>query len=103
MDAIRAGGERRLPERDIVVLADGEDRPPGRVGRGDRGQTVVGAGRQVDHDPIDVRQRRLERAPGPHGTRLGARAAHEPVEPRRPDQVVGEDGDARRQSSVSAR
>ena len=29
MDAVRAGGERGLPERDVVVLADGEDRESG--------------------------------------------------------------------------
>ena len=103
MDAIRTRGERRLPEWDVVMLADGEDRTTGRMGGGDRRETIVGTRRQVDDDPIDVRQGRLEGCGGANGSRLGARTAHEIGESRCPDQVVGKDGDARGQARPSAR
>jgi hypothetical protein len=103
MDAIRTRSERRLPGGDIVVLPDGEDRTAGRVGHGDGGQTVVRAGGQVDDDPVDIRQGGLESRRRPDGSRLRARATHEVGEARGPDQVVGEDGDARSQARPSAR
>ena len=103
MDAIRARSERRLPGGDIIVLTDGEDRTAGRVGRGDGGQTVVGAGGQVDDDPVDIGQDRVESRRRPDGSRLRARATHEVGESGGPDQVVGEDGDARSQARPSAR
>jgi len=103
MDTIRARSEGRLPDGDIVVLTDGKDRSPGGVGESDGGQAVVGAGGQVDDDPIDIRQGRLERRRRPDGSRLRARATHEVGESGGPDQVVGEDGDARSQARPSAR
>ncbi len=60
MDSIGTGGQGRPAEIDIIVLADGEDRPTGRMCGGDGGQPVVGAGGQVDDDPVDLGQRGFE-------------------------------------------
>ena len=103
MDAIGTGGEGRPAKVDIVVLADGEDRSARGMRRRDGDKPVVDAGGQVDHDPVDIRQHRFERDERPDRLRLSARATDEVRQSCRPDQVVGEDGDARGQSSASAR
>ena len=54
----RTRGDRGSPQLDVVVLADRQDGSAGGMRRGDRRQAVVGAGRQVDDDTVDVRQRR---------------------------------------------
>jgi len=103
MDAIGTGGKRRPAELDIVVLADGEDRPGQGMRRCDGGQPIVCTRRQVDDDAIDLGQRHFERGERTHRPRVGSRASHEVRQPGRPDQIVGEDGHARGQSIVSAR
>jgi hypothetical protein len=103
MDAIGASGEGSTAKVDVVVLADGEDRPAGGMRQGDRGEAVVAARRQVDDDAVHVRERRIERREGSHRQRVGPGSAHEVRQPGGPDEVVGQDGDARGQSSVSAR
>lgn len=103
MDAICACSERRPPQLDVVVLADGEHGTSGRMGCGDRRETVVRPGRQVDHHAFDVGERPFERRERPHRSRLGTRATHEVGEARRPDQVIRKDGDARGQARPPAR
>src|SRR3954447_7536711 len=94
MDPIRTGSDRSPAKRDIVMLTDREDRTPSRVGGGDRLDAVISAGRQVDDDPVDVWQGRLERRLGPEPLRLAAGSTDEIGKSGGPDQVVGEDGDA---------
>jgi hypothetical protein len=60
MHLVRAGVERAPAESDVVVLADREDRPAGRVRDRDSRYPVVRACREVHDDPIDVWQRALE-------------------------------------------
>jgi len=103
LDAIRAGRERSAPGFGVIVLADGEDRAAGRMGEGDSLDTVVGAGGQVDDDPVDVGQRALETGRRADRHRDGVTRADQVRKARGPDQVVGEDRDPGGQSSVSAR
>ena len=60
MDPVRSSRDGRPTKLDVIMLADCEHRPAGRVRKGDGDQAVVGAGGQVDDDAIDVRERGLE-------------------------------------------
>ena len=95
-DARGAGCDRAAPELAVVVLADAEDRPAGSGRALDLGAAVVAACGQVDEDAIDVGQRRLERGARRDRNGLGAGRADGPDEAGRPDEVVGQDQDARR-------
>jgi hypothetical protein len=103
MDLVRPGFEGTPSHRDIVVLTHGQDRPPGRVGERDGRHTIVGAAGQVDDDPLHIRQRGLEGRQRADADRIRPGAADEVGQAARPDQVIREDGDPRRQSNVSAR
>jgi hypothetical protein len=103
MDAVGSRGQRAPTEGDVVVLTDREDPSSGSVRGLDRGDAVVRPGRQVDDDVVDLGERRREGRRRPDGHDLAARAMHEIRQARRPDQVIGQDGDARGQSSISAR
>jgi hypothetical protein len=103
MDPLRTGSERGPAKRDVIVLTDSENGASGGMGRGDRCEAVVCARREIDDDPIDVREGRLERRLGPDRSRLAARGADEIGKSGGPDQVVGEDGDAGDQTRPSAR
>ena len=59
MDSIGTGGQGGPAAIDIIVLTDGQDRPARGMCGGDGGQPVVGAGGQVDDDPVDLGQRRF--------------------------------------------
>jgi hypothetical protein len=54
VDAIRSGCESPTAQVGIIVLSHREGRRTGSVGARDRLDTVVGAGGQVDDDPVDV-------------------------------------------------
>jgi hypothetical protein len=103
MDPVCAGGERAGTELAVIVLADREDRAAGGGRAGDRRDPVVGPRRQVDDDMVDLGEDRLETRDRADGDRLGAGTANEVGESRRPDQVIGEDGDPGAQSSIPAR
>ncbi|MFL5668644.1 MAG: hypothetical protein ACJ77U_04585 [Chloroflexota bacterium] len=103
MDALGTGRERRPAKCDVVMLTDREHGTPGQVGSRDRRDAVISPGRQVDDDPIDVRQGRLERGLRPDALRLASGSTDEIGKSGGPDQVVGEDGDACGQASPSAR
>lgn len=103
MDAIGTGREGRSAELDVVVLTDRQDRPARGVGHGDRGQPIVGTRRQVDDDPIDSGERRVQRRQRTQRQRVGTGTTHEVCQSGGPDQVIGQDRDAHGQSSVSAR
>ncbi len=85
------------------MLAGREDGLPGRLRDGRRLDPVVGTGGEIDHDPIHVGQDRLQGGQRTDGYWFPSRATNEPVQAGRPDQVVGEEGDARSQPSISAR
>ena len=103
MDPIGAGGQRASAKGRVVVLADGEDRPPGCPCRGDRSDPVVAPGGQVDDHAIRAIQGRLEAGRRADRDGLRARTADEVGQTGGPDEVVREDGDARDQPSTSAR
>ena len=102
-DAPRTGCEGTPAEPGVVVLADREHRSAGRVRELDGGHAVVGPGGQVDDDTVDVGQCRRKGRRGPDGDGLTFGAPDEIGQAGRPDQVIGEDRDARGQPSVSAR
>ena len=54
VNAIRSGGESPAAQFRVVVLPDGEGRRAGSLGARDGLDAVVGAGGQVDDDPIDI-------------------------------------------------
>ena len=85
------------------MLADGQDRPAGGVGLGDREDAVVRPCGEVDDHVVDRRQGGGQRGHRPERDDLAPRATHEIGEAGRPDEVVRQDGDSRRQSSISAR
>ena len=60
LDAFRSGRESSSAGFRVVVLADGEDRPAGRMGKSDGLDAVIGTRGQVDDDPVDIRQCALE-------------------------------------------
>ena len=103
MDSIGARGQRTPAQDGIVVLPDGKDRSPGGVRQGDRRDAIVAARREIDDDPLDVGQGALERGRRPDGHVHATRATHELGQACRPDQVIGQDGDAHGQPSISAR
>ncbi len=103
MDAVGAGGQRAAAQIDVIVLPNREDRLAGGVGLRHGSDAVVGTRGQVDDDPIDVGEGCLEAGCGPDGYRDGVRRPDEIGQAGRPDQVIGQDGDARAQPSVSAR
>jgi len=103
MNAVRSGGERPSAQFRIVVLPDGESRRAGSLGALESLDAVVGAGGQVDDDPVDIGQRGLETRRRPDGDRDPIAGVDQVGQARRPDQVIREDRDPRRQSSVSAR
>ena len=103
VDTIRSGGESPAAQFRIVVLPDGEDRRAGGTDTGDGLDAVVGAGGQVDDDPIDVGQRAFEAGCRANGNGDPVACVDQVGQARRPDQVICEDRDPRRQSSVSAR
>jgi hypothetical protein len=103
MHLVRTCVERAPAEGNVVVLADREDRPPGRVGDRDGRDPVVRACGEVHDDPIDVRQRALESRQRSDRDGRGACPPNQVGKATRPDQVVGKDRDPGRQSSVSAR
>ena len=103
MDAIGSGRESPPAEFRIVVLPDGEDRRADSLGALDGLDPVISAGGQVDDDPIDVGQRALEAGCRADGNRDPIARSDQVGQARRPDQVICEDRDPRRQSSVSAR
>jgi hypothetical protein len=103
MDPVRAGVERAPTEGEVIVLTDGQDRSAADVRDGDRGDAVVCACGEVDDHSVDVGQRHLQTGQRPNGDRVGAGPTDEIGQAAGPDQVVGEDRDPGRQSSVSAR
>ena len=103
MDLIRARRERTAAQLGVIVLPDGEDRRAGCTNTGDSLDAVVGAGGQIDDDPIDVGQHALEAGRRPDGNGDPVACVDQVGQARRPDQVICEDRDPRRQSSVSAR
>jgi len=103
MDAVGPGGQRSPAQGGIVMLSDGEDRSPGGMRLRDGEDAVIGPRRQIDDDVIDRGKGRRQRGKGPDRDDLPARAAYEIGEAGRPDQVIGQDCDARGQSSISAR
>ncbi len=103
MHAIGSGGERPTAQFRIVVLSDREGRRASSLGALESLDAVVGAGGQVDDDPIDIGQRPLETRCRPDGDRDPIARSDEVGQARGPDQVIREDRDPRRQSSVSAR
>jgi hypothetical protein len=102
-DALRAGGQGKLPHDAVIVLADGQDRQPGAGGRLDRADSVVGPRGQVDDDPVNVGEDRFQRRKRPDENRGRSGASDKLGQPGRPDQVVGQDADSRGQFIVSAR
>ena len=60
VDPIRSRRESPAAQFRIVVLSDGENRRPGGTDTSDGLDAIVGAGGQVDDDPIDAGQRALE-------------------------------------------
>ena len=78
VDAVGAGREGALAQRQVIVLADGQDRAAGGVGDGDRLDPVVGAGGQVDDDAIDVGQERRQARRRSRRERRRAPAARTP-------------------------
>jgi hypothetical protein len=103
VDAISARGERAPTQGRVVVLTDGEDRSPGGMRPLDRRDAVVRPGGQVDDDAVDVGKGGREPRRCPNGHDVATRTAHEIGQARRPDEVIGQDGDARGQASISAR
>jgi hypothetical protein len=95
--------QRSAAQGRIVMLCDGEDRSSGGMRFRDGEDTVIGPRRQVDDDVIDSGKGRCQRGKGPDRDDLSSGAPHEIGEAGRPDQVIGQDGDARGQSSISAR
>ena len=103
VDPIRSRRESPAAQFRIVVLPDGEDRRAGNSGALDCLDAIVGAGGQVDDDPIDVGQRASEAGCRADGNGDPVACVDQVGQARRPDQVICEDRDPRRQSSVSAR
>ena len=103
VDTIRSGRESSPAQCGIVVLPDGKDRRAGGSDMLDSRDAVVGAGGQVDDDPIDVGQSALKTRCRADGNGDPVACVHQVGQARRPDQVICQDRDPRRQSSVSAR
>jgi hypothetical protein len=103
VDAIRSGRKSPAAQLRVIVLSDRDDHRAGRMGPGDGIDAVVGAGGQVDDDPIDVGQRTVETGGRPDRDRDRIARPDQIGQAGRPDQVVGEDRDAGCQSSASAR
>jgi hypothetical protein len=103
MDTVRPGLKGAPAELGVVVLSDGEDRPPRGVGRRDRAHPVVGSGREVHDHPVDVGQDAVETGRRADGNRDRITGTDQVGQAGRPDEVVGEDSDAGGQSRVSAR
>ena len=103
MDAIRSGRKSPAAQLRIVVLSDREGRCAGSFGALDGLDAVVGAGGQIDDDPVDVGQRRVKPGRRPDGNRDRIARPDQIGQAGRPDQVVGQDRDPGGQSSVSAR
>jgi hypothetical protein len=85
------------------VLTDREGRQTGRPRQADHPKPVVGARCEVDDDTVDGRQRDLEPFDIADRDGIGARAADETRQTRRPDEIVRDDRDVGGQSTALAR
>ena len=101
--ALRARLKGGAADHSIVVLPDAQHGEAGRDRKAHGREPVVGASGQVHHGAAGSRavgggwdrERRCERVGGADADRVRAHGAELADEPRGPDQVVGEDEDAK--------